>query len=837
MKWGISDVASALLGDPLALLEMLVPGGSLRGHEYVAGSLAGGAGRSFSVNTHTGKWSDFATGESGTDLVSLAAASWQCGQWEAAQRLNTELRLGLDQRSGGAPRSAAPAQSAPAKAGGWVCAGAGPQTWASVVGRHPEGGQLEHAWPYLTADGSAVLQVVCRYRMPDGSKDYRPWTWRTNVGSASSAELWRQGGPPEPRPLYRLDLLAARPFARVLVCEGEKAADAAQRMLGDNWVCTTSPAGAKSAGKADWAPVNGRAVLIWPDHDEPGAKYAQEVAKRVAGSRVVDVAAQAAALRWKLEEGCDAADLEADQPECGPALEAALLAQVPASRGSPPAGGRGGTPSGPGPGPAEADEDPEESGVGDYAAAWRAWTGWVALRGVRPDAAWSWTATNGKKSDVDTESLRDEWTHQYRLTGAKLRDADRSLIVSVWERRNRQRARKALVSEILDRHKDTNAGMAELRAMIRAWTGKEDPLQVAVMAHFLWQVRRRAAGLPCDWDLMPVLYGPQGSGKTTAVERLCSVWHELDVPATAQQLTDAREGGLLATALVARWDELSGTNKVESDAIKRTISQATLAFRKLHTHDHVVKTRTVTLIGTSNLPVHMVVRDTSGARRFAQIEVKKCDHDAVNAVDYALVWQAVSEHDAAPILPFMDLLRAHQRSLVQRDQVTAWLEADAAGEVGRGPFGTLVFTRPDCADPTVVPSIHGDESARAKGERDPGGWSLTQVSQRLAFWGRDFGRGQVNIETIAQRLIQMGWEGRQMRVGSGLNARRERRWFPPAEVLSAATPGDEPDESDQVADLRRQLAESIAKADYRTTARIAATLEEALGTRDEHETF
>ena len=816
MKVGIREIADAALRDALRTVEHLVPGGRQQGHEYVAGSILGGPGRSLSVNLSTGAWADFAGDKRGGDLVALAAACWAVGQWEAAQRLDAELGLGQLQRTAAAAAPAAPAQQAGRR---WVLAGPGPETWQSVVGAHPEGGRLVHAWPYRDAHGG-VLQVVARYELPDGGKDYRPWTWKSD-GQRSQ---WRQGGPAEPRPLYRLDLLAQRPAVPVLVCEGEKSADAAQRLLGDGWVVTTSPAGAKSANKADWSALSGRTVWIWPDHDAPGAAYAQAVGARVAGARIVDLSRLAVALGWKPAEGDDAADLEAEQPECGPAVAAAILAQAPAAGGSSPAGS--GAQAAP-----VAEEDPEDHGVGEYAMAWRGWAGWVALRGVVPDAAWSWRGADGRIAhSVDTECLRDEWTHQYRLTGAKLRDADRTLIVAVWERRRREQARRELVASVLGQPRQLAAGQAELRRMLRAWTGAEDPLQVAVMAHFLWQVRRRAARLPCEWDLMPVLYGPQGSGKTTAVERLCSVWRELDVPATAQQLTDAREGGLLATALVARWDELSGTNKVESDAIKRTISQATLAFRKLHTHDHVVKARVTTLIGTSNLPVHMVVRDTSGARRFAQIEVQKADHDEVNAIDYTLVWQAVSEHDAAPILPMLDQLRVHQRGLVQRDQVTAWLDAEAAGEIGRGPFGTLTYTRPDCPDPTIVPGVHGDNSARQRGERDPGGWTLSQVSQRLAWWGRDFGRGQVNIETIAQRLIQMGWTARQLRVGAGLTARRERRYFPPAEVLAAAAaaPDDEV-EPDQVADLRRQLAEAVAAADYRAAARLAETLEAALG--------
>ena len=53
-----------------------------------------------------------------------------------------------------------------------------------------------------------------------------------------------------PRPLYGLDRLAARPDAPVIVCEGEKAADAAERLFPE-YVAVTSPNGAGSPHCAD----------------------------------------------------------------------------------------------------------------------------------------------------------------------------------------------------------------------------------------------------------------------------------------------------------------------------------------------------------------------------------------------------------------------------------------------------------------------------------------------------------------------------------------------------------------------------------------------------------
>ena len=74
---------------------------------------------------------------------------------------------------------------------------------------------------------------------------------------------------PEPRPLYQLDKLTAAPDAPVMVCEGEKAADAAAVLFPDA-VATTMLNGAQSPHKTDWQPLQGRTVWLWPDNDEAG---------------------------------------------------------------------------------------------------------------------------------------------------------------------------------------------------------------------------------------------------------------------------------------------------------------------------------------------------------------------------------------------------------------------------------------------------------------------------------------------------------------------------------------------------------------------------------------
>lgn len=132
--------------------------------------------------------------------------------------------------------------------------------------------------------------AVARFDDADG-KRYRPYCWvRSGIG-----EGWKARSVPAPRPLYNLNKLAARPVEPVLVVEGEKCVRRAEKLL-PAWVVVTSPSGANAASKADWKPLQNRHVVIWPDADEPGIGYANDIATilhglGVSNLRVVDAKA------------------------------------------------------------------------------------------------------------------------------------------------------------------------------------------------------------------------------------------------------------------------------------------------------------------------------------------------------------------------------------------------------------------------------------------------------------------------------------------------------------------------------------------------------------------
>ena len=139
---------------------------------------------------------------------------------------------------------------------------------------------------------------------------------RNNTASLVFAEhpkfgrRWWWHGLPKPRPLYGLDRLAARPAAPVIICEGEKAADAAGALLPDH-VVMTSPGGSKAAAASDWSPLAGRKVMIWPDADEAGQGYTRDVIgvlAKLSPAPMVVIAAPPAGMA----AGWDAADAIAE---------------------------------------------------------------------------------------------------------------------------------------------------------------------------------------------------------------------------------------------------------------------------------------------------------------------------------------------------------------------------------------------------------------------------------------------------------------------------------------------------------------------------------------------
>jgi Toprim domain len=104
-----SAVNQAAVAAQPAIVARLIPGGKILGHEYVAFPTRNDRRPgSFKINVRTGRWADFATGDRGGDLVSLAYVE-NCSQSDAAIWLAQMLGLppfmaGQEPRRGEHPR-------------------------------------------------------------------------------------------------------------------------------------------------------------------------------------------------------------------------------------------------------------------------------------------------------------------------------------------------------------------------------------------------------------------------------------------------------------------------------------------------------------------------------------------------------------------------------------------------------------------------------------------------------------------------------------------------------------------------------------------------------------
>jgi len=181
-------------------------------------------------------------------------------------------------------------------------------------------GRYSKSWDYLDAFGRLV-GVVVRWERSDTTRDGKEGKTIRPVSRTADGR-WRIGAMPEPRPLYRLpEILAAPEDAFVFVAEGEKCADVVASLgkrTRNAFYATTSVGGANAANKTDWSPLRGKNVVILPDNDSAGERYADEVARLcrevgVASIRVLRLADYATGL----PVGGDVADVVESSDWCG----------------------------------------------------------------------------------------------------------------------------------------------------------------------------------------------------------------------------------------------------------------------------------------------------------------------------------------------------------------------------------------------------------------------------------------------------------------------------------------------------------------------------------------
>lgn len=126
-------------------------------------------------------------------------------------------------------------------------------------------GTVEAAYTYTDPDTGEIQVVQVRYIDRERGK-------KKFLTHRSDREGLVLGAPAKPWPIYNRTRIQSAPT--VVVVEGEKCVHALDDI---GIVATTSLSGAENGDKADWTPLAGKTVYIWPDNDASGQVYAKTV--------------------------------------------------------------------------------------------------------------------------------------------------------------------------------------------------------------------------------------------------------------------------------------------------------------------------------------------------------------------------------------------------------------------------------------------------------------------------------------------------------------------------------------------------------------------------------
>lgn len=164
-------------------------------------------------------------------------------------------------------------------------------------------------------------------------------------------------------------------------------------------------------------------------------------------------------------------------------------------------------------------------------------------------------------------------------------------------------------------------GDSRLDSLLPRYFGAQDgEYERAVGRKLLLAAARRAREPGCKFDLVPILEGAQGSGKTSALRILGGAWHS-DAELGSVEKKDAPI--VLQGVWIMELGELSAMNKSGVDHLKAFVSRTDDRYRP--PFERLAKTfpRRCVFVGTTNSCAYL--RDLTGNRRFLPVRTGKID--------------------------------------------------------------------------------------------------------------------------------------------------------------------------------------------------------------------
>lgn len=246
--------------------------------------------------------------------------------------------------------------------------------------------------------------------------------------------------------------------------------------------------------------------------------------------------------------------------------------------------------------------------------------------------------------------------------------------IAVWKRGEE----RSFLVQLRERLRFKSSERDYVADWVQAATGRRDPLDVAVMRHFVWQVRRKLYGLPVEHHIMPVAFGRSGGGKSVAIHALLEPIKEVTIGRDLTVFNDQFGRRQFSRNYVMFFDELGKSHQADVNSLKNIVTASEISWRGMNSEGTHTAPQNCTFIGASNHPVRERIQDSTSARRFWQLNcAPRLDWDLVNSIDYESLWRSVCENDPCPIVPVLEQIQLVQNAEIRaKDIIEQWIEVD-----------------------------------------------------------------------------------------------------------------------------------------------------------------
>lgn len=216
-------------------------------------------------------------------------------------------------------------------------------------------------------------------------------------------------------------------------------------------------------------------------------------------------------------------------------------------------------------------------------------------------------------------------------------------------------------------------GTARVAAWLTRYLGVDDG-EYARAVGLRWLVSSVARGLEagCKVDTMPILEGPQGARKSTALRVLYGDEFFAD------ELSDIGSKDAMME-MQGVWgleiQEMHRFSASETNQVKKFLTRQTDRFRPPYGRSVIEAPRRVVLAGTINPEGNAYLRDPTGARRFWPLTVGRIDIDAIGQDRDQLWAEAVHMYRAGtPWWVQADEIEAVEAEQEKRTDVDVWVD-------------------------------------------------------------------------------------------------------------------------------------------------------------------